>query len=70
MGSIPSREKWDEETIDERYVTAIHCKDRVEYILDILDFGENEEIYGIYKHREEIIEYYERKITNAQQRAA
>ena len=66
----PSREKWDEETVDERYVTAIHCKDRVEYILDILDFGENEEIYGIYKHREEIIEYYEREITKAQQRAA
>ena len=58
------------ESIDERYVTAIHCKDRVEYILDVLDFGKDEEIYEIYKHREEIIEYYERKITNAQQRAA
>ena len=66
----PTQEQWNAETIDERFVTAIHCKNRVEYILDILDFGEDEEIYDIYKHREEIIEYYERKITNAQQRAA
>ena len=66
----PTKEQWDAESIDERYVTAIHCKDRVEYILDVLDFGKDEEIYEIYKHREEIIEYYERKITNAQQRAA
>ena len=66
----PTQEQWDSEMIDERFVTAVHCKDHVEYILDILDFGKDEEIYDIYKHREEIIEYYERKIANAQQRTA
>ena len=66
----PTQEQWNAEMIDERFVAAIHCKDRVEYILDVLDFGEDEEIYDIYKHREEIIEYYEREITKAQQRAA
>ena len=30
----------------------------------------DEEIYDIYKHREEIVEYYEREITKTQQRAA
>ena len=66
----PTQEQWGAEKIDGRFVVAIHCKDRVEYILDVLDFGEDEEIYDIYKHREEIIEYYEREITKAQQRAA
>ena len=65
----PTQEQWNAETIDERFVTAIHCKDRVEYILDILDFGEDEEIYDIYKLRKEIIDDYEREITKAQQRA-
>jgi DNA primase len=66
----PSQEQWDMEKIDERFVTAIQYKARVEYILDVLDFGEDEDIYDIFKHRKEIIEYYEREITNAQQRAA
>ena len=66
----PSQEQWDTEKIDERFVTAIQYKARVEYILDVLDFGEDEDIYDIFKHRKEIIEYYEREITNAQQRAA
>ena len=66
----PTKEQWNTETIDKRFIVAIHCKDQIEYILDVFDFGEEKEIYDIYKQREEIIDYYEREITNAQQRAA
>ena len=66
----PTETKWEEGSVDERYITAINNKESVEYILDILDFGEDEEIYEEYKHREEIIRAYERKITYAEQRSA
>jgi hypothetical protein len=49
--------------IDRRYSTALYYKNRIEYILDVLDYGEDEEIYEEYKHRKETIDYYERKIT-------
>lgn len=65
----PTKEQWDTDHIDDRYVMAIHYKDRLEYILDILDFGENDEIYEEFRHREEITELYEREITKAEQRA-
>ena len=66
----PTGPQWDAGSVDERYITAINNKESVEYILDILDFGEDEEIYEEYKHREEIIRAYERKITYAEQRSA
>jgi hypothetical protein len=66
----PTGTQWEEGSVDERYITAINNKESVEYILDILDFGEDEEIYEEYKHREEIIRAYERKITDAEQKSA
>ena len=59
----PSKEQWEMNFIDRRYSTALYYKNRIEYILDVLDYGEDEEIYEEYKHREETIDYYERKIT-------
>lgn len=64
----PTKEQWDTEVIDERYTIAINYKDRLEDYMDILDFGEDDEIYELYKHREEIISKYEREITKAEQR--
>lgn len=66
----PTGAEWEEGYVDERYITAVSNKESVEYILDILDFGEDEEIYEEYKHREEIIRAYERKITDAEQKSA
>jgi len=65
----PTREQWEAGVMDERYITAIHNKDPVSYILDILSIGEDSEIYEEYKHRKETIELYERKITEAEFRA-
>ena len=59
----PSKEQWEMNFIDKRYSTALYYKNRIEYILDVLDYGEDEEIYEEYKHRKETIDYYERKIT-------
>ena len=64
----PTKEQWDTGVIDERYIIAINYKGRLEDYLDILDFGEDDEIYELYKHREEIISRYEREITKAEQR--
>lgn len=66
----PTREQWEAEIIDERYICAINNKDPVEWILEILDFGEDTEIYEHYKYREEIIASYERKLTETAGRAA
>lgn len=60
----PTNDQWEKEFIDERYITAVRNKDSLEYILYVLDNGINEEIFELYKHREEITKYYERKITN------
>lgn len=65
----PTRSDLDNESVDERYITVVHYKDQLEYIIDTLDFGEDGEIYEIFKNREEIINIYERKITEALQRA-
>ena len=59
----PSMEQWETNFIDRRYSTALYFENRIEYILDVLDYGDDEEIYEEYKHREETIDYYERKIT-------
>ena len=67
---VPTKEEWDNEIFDERYLMAIHNIDRLECIMEILDFGENEEIYEEYKHREETVTLYERRITEAERRAA
>ena len=66
----PTREQWVSEIIDERYICAINNKDPIEWILETLDFGEDAEIYEQYKHREETIASYERKLTDAAGRAA
>lgn len=66
----PTREQWEAEIIDERYICAINNKDPIEWILETLDFGEDAEIYEQYKHREETIASYERKLTDAAGRAA
>lgn len=66
----PTREQWEAEIIDERYICAINNKDPIEWILETLDFGEDVEIYEQYKHREETIASYERKLTDAAGRAA
>lgn len=66
----PTRTQWEEDMIDERYIIAINSIGAVENILDILDFGENDEIYELFKHRGEIIDTYERKITKAEQGTA
>ena len=65
----PTREEWEAGIFDERYLVAMNNKDPIDYILEILDFGEDEEIYEQYKHREEIIKSYDRKITEAEERA-
>lgn len=62
----PTREAWEAGNIDERYMCAINNKDPVDWILEILDFGEDEEIYEQYKYREETIASYERKIAAAE----
>ena len=59
----PSMEQWETNSIDRKYSSALYYKNRIEYILDVLDYGEDEEIYEEYKHRKETIDYYERKIT-------
>lgn len=66
----PTKEEWEHDIIDTRFLMAIHNIDRLEYIMDILDFGESEEIYEEYKHREETITLYERRITEAERGAA
>ena len=66
----PTREEWEAGIFDERYLVAMNNKDPVDYILEILDFGEDDEIYEQYKHREEIITFYEQRITEAERRAA
>lgn len=66
----PTSAQWEEGLIDERYIIAINDSEAVESILDILDFEEDDEIYELYKHREEIIDTYERKITKAEQGTA
>ena len=60
----PTKEQWEKEFIDERYITAVQNKDSLEYILDVLDNGTDEDIFEQFKHREETIKHYERKITN------
>ena len=59
----PSMEQWETNSIDRKYSSALCYKNRIEYILDVLDYGEDEEIYEEYKHRKDTIDYYERKIT-------
>ncbi|MBP5606913.1 MAG: hypothetical protein J6X66_01415 [Lachnospiraceae bacterium] len=66
----PTREQWEENRVDERYICAVHNKDPVEWILDTIDFGEDNDKFEIYKHREEIINFYERKIAESDRRAA
>ena len=65
----PTREDWEAGSIDERYVCAVHNKDPACYILDGLDYGEDSEIYDYYKHREETVAFYDRRITEVKQRA-
>ena len=65
----PAEDDWNNGTIDERYMTAVNYLDQVNYILELIDLGEDNEIFDIYKNREEIINKYEREITKAQQRA-
>ena len=65
----PTREDWEAGSIDERYVCAVHNKDPACYILDVLDYGEDSEIYDYYKHREETVTFYDRRITEVKQRA-
>ena len=66
----PTREQWEAGNIDEHYICAINNRDPVDWILETLDFGEDAEIYEQYKHREETIASYERKLTDAAGRAA
>ena len=66
----PTEDEWNAGTIDERYIVAAKFIDQVDYILEVIDFGNDDDIFEIYKNREEIISKYEREITNAQQRAA
>lgn len=65
----PSEDEWNAGTIDERYIVAAKYIDQVSYILEVIDFGNDDDIFELYKNREEIISKYEREITNAQQRA-
>ena len=60
---LPVRDDWDNDRIDKRYAAALHDRDRIEYIIGILDDGSDDEIYEEFKHRKEIIENYERKNT-------
>ena len=66
----PGREEWEADRIDERYATAIRNKENIGYILDILDYGKEDERYEAYKHRKETIEVYERRITEAEHNTA
>ena len=64
----PTPEEWEKGLVDERYMVAVNNREPVREILDILDFGTDEEIYEEYKHRKEIIKSYERKIAEADSR--
>ncbi len=66
----PTMEQWEADMPDERFITAVNNKDPVEYILDTLTNGTDDEIYEEYRHRKEIIEKYERKITEVTERSA
>ena len=43
----PSKEQWETNFIDRRYSTALYFENRIEYILDVLDYGDDEEIYEV-----------------------
>lgn len=50
-----SPERWDN-----RFVTAHIWGDYIDYLIDILDFGENDERFELFIHRKEVIEIAER----------
>ena len=62
----PTKEQWENGRIDERFLCAVHNRDALEHILDMLISGSDEEKYEIFSHRKEIMEDYERKITGAE----
>ncbi len=51
-------ERWDD-----RFVTANIWGDYIDYLIDILDFGENDERFELFIHRKEVIEIAERLIS-------
>ena len=59
----PTKEQWEENKVDEKYIVAVNCIERLEYILDILESNNDEEKFEIFKQRKGIIEYYERRAT-------
>ena len=59
----PTKEHWEENKVDEKYIFAMNNKERLEYILDILESDNDEERFEIFKQRKGIIEYYERRAT-------
>ncbi|MBP5275275.1 MAG: DNA primase [Lachnospiraceae bacterium] len=58
----PTKEHWEENKVDEKYIFAMNNKERLEYILDILESDNDEERFEIFKQRKGIIEYYDRKV--------
>ena len=58
----PTKEHWEENKVDEKYIFAMNNKERLEYILDILESDNDEERFEILKQRKGIIEYYDRKV--------
>lgn len=57
-----SREVPPERWVD-RFVTANIWGDYIDYLIDILDFGENDERFELFIHRKEVIEIAERLIS-------
>ena len=66
----PTLEQWNGENINPRFEAAMLHLAQLSERLDIIDFGEDSEVYEEFKHREETITFYERIITEAEQRAA
>ena len=66
----PTLEEWNADRTDPRFVAAHQHLTQLAEKLDIIDFGEDSEVYEEFKHREETITFYERIITEAEQRAA
>lgn len=58
----PTKEHWEENKVDEKYIFAMNNKERLEYILDILESDNDGERFEIFKQRKGIIEYYDRKV--------
>lgn len=64
FGLAPKNKDVPPERWDGRFVTANIWGDYIDYLIDILDFGENYERFELFTHRKEVIEIAERLISD------